>query len=125
LNNLSKLFHYKTKQDANNEASLDVKSYVSLFFYNLRFVILLFGVCDFLFAMNFVSEGFRSFCEQTTLHGWQYIGGSSETATKFKLYFWAVIVCLSMVTAGIFLYYNTWVGFELVLHKLGWFISCL
>jgi hypothetical protein len=70
--------------------------------------------------MNFVSEGFRSFCEQTTLHGWQYIGGSSETATKFKLYFWAVIVCLSMVTAGIFLYYNTWVGFSLlVLHTLG------
>ena len=60
-------------------------------------------------AMHVAGDGFRGFCEQTTLHGWQYVVGSSDTANKLKLYFWAVIVCLSMVTAGIFLYYNTWV----------------
>jgi hypothetical protein len=60
-------------------------------------------------ALHVASDGFRTFCEQTTLHGWQYVVGSNDNANKLKLYFWAVIVCLSMVTAGIFLYYNTWV----------------
>ena len=59
-------------------------------------------------TMSVATDGFRTFCDQTTLHGWQYIG-NSETSNKIKLYFWSIIVCLSMVTAGIFLYYNTWV----------------
>ena len=52
-------------------------------------------------ALHVAGDGFRAFCEQTTLHGWQYVVGSSDTANKLKLYFWAIIVCLSMVTAGI------------------------
>ena len=58
-------------------------------------------------TMSMAGTGFRSFCDLTTLHGWQYIG-NADANHKIKLYFWSVIVCLSMVTAGIFLYYNTW-----------------
>lgn len=54
-------------------------------------------------------EWFRTFCDQTTLHGWQYIV-IQEPGHKLRVYFWAVIVTLSMVTAGIFLYNNTWVN---------------
>jgi hypothetical protein len=58
--------------------------------------------------MAHLQNNFRAFCLSTTLHGWQYV---VETGTsKLRHYFWAVIVCLSMVTAGTFLYINTWVS---------------
>jgi len=62
-------------------------------------------------TMNFNTNGgewFQTFCNQTTLHGWQYIV-IQEPGHKSRVYFWTFIVTLSMVTAGIFLYNNTWV----------------
>ena len=45
------------------------------------------------------------FCEQTSLHGWQYIAQSHTSNAKHL--FWAIIVSLSMATASYFLYNNT------------------
>eukprot|EP00095_Tigriopus_kingsejongensis_P006860 maker-scaffold176_size284796-snap-gene-1.23 protein:Tk06860 transcript:maker-scaffold176_size284796-snap-gene-1.23-mRNA-1 annotation:"conserved hypothetical protein" len=53
-----------------------------------------------------LSEQFRTFCLQTSLHGWQYI--VEKPASAWRNAFWAIIVTLSMVTAGTFLYNNTW-----------------
>ena len=55
-----------------------------------------------------IRSGFRTFCLQTSLHGWQYLM-ERPTATCQHV-FWVVIVTLSMVTAGTFLFNNTWVS---------------
>ena len=53
-------------------------------------------------------DTFRTFCQQTSLHGWQYI--VDKPASSCRHFFWATIVILSMVCAGTFLYNNTWVS---------------
>ena len=50
-------------------------------------------------------QNFSTFCNQTSLHGWQYIAQSHTSSLKHV--FWALIVSLSMATAAIFLYNNT------------------
>jgi len=42
-------------------------------------------------SISMATDGFRTFCEQTTLHGWQYIG-NAESNNKIKLYFWSANV---------------------------------
>ena len=49
-------------------------------------------------------EHFSSFCEDTTLHGWQYV--DKQTFTKLQKIFWGVILFLSGVGATLFLYDN-------------------
>ena len=68
----------------------------------------------------------QAFCNQTSLHGWQYITQRPETdgfwageatarlsqpsnplMSGFKHIFWSIIVCVAMGCAAIFLYSNT------------------
>ena len=67
----------------------------------------------------------QAFCNQTSLHGWQYITQRPETdgfwagdreqsshtnlitLSGFKHVFWSIIVCVAMGCAAIFLYSNT------------------
>lgn len=57
------------------------------------------------FCMTQTIENFRTFCNQTSLHGWQYIAQKHSSSAKHL--FWAMIVSLSMATASFFLYNNT------------------
>ncbi|TRY67488.1 hypothetical protein TCAL_07642 [Tigriopus californicus] len=57
------------------------------------------------FCMSQTIENFRTFCNQTSLHGWQYIAQKHSSSAKHV--FWAMIVSLSMATASFFLYNNT------------------
>jgi len=50
-------------------------------------------------------QNFSIFCNQTSLHGWQYIAQAHTSSLKHI--FWALIVSLSMATAALFLYNNT------------------
>lgn len=57
-----------------------------------------------------IMENFQAFCNQTSLHGWQYITqrqGTQGFWSGFKHIFWSVIVCVAMGCAAIFLYNNT------------------
>lgn len=63
------------------------------------------GLCE-----DKIDRSFRNFCVQTSLHGWHYIvGGTVDRTNNTRNYLWTVIVTLSMITAGTFLYKNTWV----------------
>jgi len=60
--------------------------------------------------MKEIMENFQAFCNQTSLHGWQYITQRPETDgfwAGFKHIFWSIIVCVAMGCAAIFLYSNT------------------
>ena len=57
------------------------------------------------FCWNQTKNNFRVFCNQTSLHGWQYIAQKHTSTAKHV--FWAIIVFLSMGTAFFFLYNNT------------------
>jgi len=60
--------------------------------------------------MREIMENFQAFCNQTSLHGWQYITQRPETDgfwAGFKHIFWSIIVCVAMGCAAIFLYSNT------------------
>lgn len=50
-------------------------------------------------------RSFRTFCNQTSLHGWQYM--AQKQTSKAKCVFWVVIVVCSMAIATLFLYNNT------------------
>ncbi|XP_023319996.1 uncharacterized protein LOC111695065 isoform X2 [Eurytemora carolleeae] len=60
--------------------------------------------------MKDIMENFQAFCNQTSLHGWQYITQKPETDgfwSGFKHVFWSIIVCVAMGCAALFLYTNT------------------
>ena len=52
-----------------------------------------------------ISATFRAFCNQTSLHGWHYIG--QKNASIFQRIFWIVILLLSILTTILFLYNST------------------
>ena len=56
-------------------------------------------------CLKVTMENFSTFCQQTSLHGWQYI--AQKQTSNMKHVFWAIIVSLSMGTAALFLYNNT------------------
>ena len=56
-------------------------------------------------CLKVTMENFSTFCQQTSLHGWQYI--AQKHTSNMKHVFWAIIVSLSMGTAALFLYNNT------------------
>jgi hypothetical protein len=65
------------------------------------------------FCLEVTMKNFRTFCQHTSLHGWQYIAqpgrgeaGQGKTSTA-KHVFWGLIVTLSIVIAMLFLYNNT------------------
>ena len=57
------------------------------------------------FCLRATLANFSTFCQQTSLHGWQYIAQKNSSSAKHM--FWAVVVSLSMATAALFLYNNT------------------
>ena len=48
-----------------------------------------------------MAEGLRQYCEQTSLHGWYYISGSSKSYWKVV---WSAIVLTSIGVASLFIY---------------------
>jgi hypothetical protein len=62
------------------------------------------------FCLHQNYSNFRTFCNQTSLHGWQYIAQKHTSAWKHL--FWFVIVLMSMGTASFFLYNNTVAFFD-------------
>ena len=57
------------------------------------------------FCLSATLANFSTFCQQTSLHGWQYIAQKNSSSAKHM--FWAIVVSLSMATAALFLYNNT------------------
>ena len=57
------------------------------------------------FCLRATLANFSTFCQQTSLHGWQYIAQKNSSSAKHM--FWAVVVSMSMATAALFLYNNT------------------
>ena len=55
--------------------------------------------------LKLTMQNFSTFCNQTSIHGWQYIAQAHTSSLKHI--FWALIVSLSMATAALFLYNNT------------------
>ncbi len=60
-------------------------------------------------CMAVTVKNFRTFCQHTSLHGWQYIaqGRDESPASVAKHCFWGLIVTMSIVIAMLFLYNNT------------------
>jgi hypothetical protein len=57
------------------------------------------------FCLRATLANFSTFCQQTSLHGWQYIAQKNSSSAKHM--FWAIVVSMSMATAALFLYNNT------------------
>ena len=51
------------------------------------------------------SSNFEKFCQQTSLHGWIYVG--EKGAPKFQRFYWILAIFISTVSAIVLCYFQT------------------